>query len=64
MAWAGGDLLAAWPMPYGDYAGEDAARYPLHAAAQNGRLADLRAGLAAKGAEGTLAAFGSESQSE
>ena len=28
----------------------------LHAAAQDGRLPDLRAGLAAKDAEGTLAA--------
>ena len=34
----------------------DAARYPLHAAAQDGRLADLGAELRAKQEEGSLAA--------
>ena len=34
----------------------DAARYPLHAAAEEGRLADLAAGIRAKEAEGSLAA--------
>ena len=34
----------------------DTARYPLHAAAEEGRLADLAAGLGTKQAEGTLAA--------
>ena len=43
-------------MPYGDKSYEDAARHPLHAAAQDGRLADLRAGLTANDREGTLAA--------
>ena len=41
-------------MPYSDWG--DAARYPLHAAAFEGRLADLAARLTAKGARGTLAA--------
>ena len=35
---------------------EDPARYPLHAAAQDGRLTDLIAKLRAKQAEGTIAA--------
>ena len=46
-------------MPYEDEYGAkpgDAARFPLHAAAADGRLADLGAGLTAKDAEGTLAA--------
>ena len=46
-------------MPYEDQWGVnpgDAARFPLHAAAADGRLADLGAGLTAKDAGGTLAA--------
>ena len=55
MAW--GDLLAAWPR-----AAPQRLRAPrmpeneLHSAAKLGRLADLRAELTAKDAEGTLAA--------
>ena len=57
MAWAGGGSLAAWPRA--GAAPLHAPRMPaneLHAAAKNGRLADLRAGLTAMDAEGTLAA--------
>ena len=46
----GGRLRA--PMAYDG----DAARYPLHAAAQDGRLAALGAELRAKQEEGSLAA--------
>ena len=44
--------VARLPMPYSG----DAARYPLHAAAEEGRLADLAAWIRAKEAEGSLAA--------
>ena len=57
MAWAGGELLAAWPRTVPQRL--RAPRMPeneLHDAAYTGRLADLRAGLTAKDAEGTLAA--------
>ena len=43
-------------MPYGDGYGEDAARHPLHAAAQDGRLTDLAVGLCKKEATGQLEA--------
>ena len=45
-------MASVWP--YSDHG--DAARHPLHAAAYDGRLADLGAGLTAKQADGTLAA--------
>lgn len=44
--WAG--LL----MPYGDRHGEDAARYPLHAAADEGRMDELAAELRRLGRRG------------
>ena len=55
---AGMALLPRQPrqrQPGAKYEG-DAARYPLHAAAEEGRLADLAAGIRAKEAEGSLAA--------